>query len=211
MDDDAPELLDSRQPVGEHFRIATRIKNNPDKPGESHDRQETSDGEKPDRKTDGSYRLIAGHVLLGWQSFPFSLMSLFENCSSGRESAQISRRMEPTHVGCYGVFDKASQSCQTVNLMSSVSCGARGALIDRHALFPKEGGVTFIIQHLAHFAGKHCGRVSFGQELNSGLKHAMLSNGVIRVTRCEEDFEIGISCFQPFRHYFAAHQRHDDI
>ena len=59
MDDDASEFLDSRQPVCEHFRIATRIENNPAKPGESHDRQKTSDGEKPDRKTDGRYRIIA--------------------------------------------------------------------------------------------------------------------------------------------------------
>ncbi|HEV2045024.1 MAG TPA: hypothetical protein VGQ95_00320 [Chthoniobacterales bacterium] len=74
MDDDASAFLDSRQPVCEHFRIATRLENNPAKPGESHDRQETNEGEKPDRKTDGSYRIIAGYVLLGWQSFPFSLI-----------------------------------------------------------------------------------------------------------------------------------------
>ena len=65
---DASEFLDSRQPVGEHFRVATRIENNPAKPGESHDRQETSEGEKPDRKTDGRYHIIAGYVSLGSHS-----------------------------------------------------------------------------------------------------------------------------------------------
>ncbi len=43
MGDDASEFLDSRQAC-ELFRIATRIEDNPAKPGESHDRQETSKG-----------------------------------------------------------------------------------------------------------------------------------------------------------------------
>jgi hypothetical protein len=65
MDDDASEFLDSRQPVSEHCRIATRIENIPAKPGKSYDRQETSNGKKPDRKPDGSYRIIARYVSLG--------------------------------------------------------------------------------------------------------------------------------------------------
>ena len=56
------------------------------------------------------------------------------------------------------------------------------ALIDRHALFQKEGGVTFIIQHGAHFVGKGCRGIRFGKKCDARLKHAMLSNGVIRVT-----------------------------
>jgi hypothetical protein len=35
-------------------------------------RQETNEGEKPERKTDGSYRISAGYVLLVRQSFLFS-------------------------------------------------------------------------------------------------------------------------------------------
>ena len=37
------------------------------------------------------------------------------------------------------------------------------------------------IQHLTHFACKRCGRVRFGQELNSPFKHSVVRDGVIRV------------------------------
>ena len=72
MDDHASEFLGSRQSICEHFRITMRIENNPAKPDESHDRQETNEGEKPERKTDGSYRISAGYVLSVRQSFLFS-------------------------------------------------------------------------------------------------------------------------------------------
>ena len=86
MDDHASEFLDSRQPLCELFLIVTRIENNPAKPDESQDRQETSDGEKRDRKTAGSYRIIAGYVLLGWQSFPVSLIYRTTHARCGRDS-----------------------------------------------------------------------------------------------------------------------------
>jgi hypothetical protein len=48
------------------------FENNPTKPDESDERQETNEAEQPDWKTDDRYRLIAGYVWLGRQSFLFS-------------------------------------------------------------------------------------------------------------------------------------------
>lgn len=85
------------------------------------------------------------------------------------------------------------------------------ALIDCHVMFPKDAGVSFVIQHFAHFAGKGSCCVRFGKKCDTQLKHTMLGNGDIGVTRSEQDFEIRIVCFQPLCHHFATHYRHDDI
>ena len=69
------------------------------------------------------------------------------------------------------------------------------------------------IQHLAHFADARVSLpwVRLGQELDSRLQHSMMRDGIVRITRREEHFKIGIGCFQPFGHYFPAHLRHNDV
>jgi hypothetical protein len=72
MNDHPPKFLDSREPVCERFRISTRIENNPTKPDERRDGEETNKAKKSDRKPDGRYRIIPNYVLRGWQFSPFN-------------------------------------------------------------------------------------------------------------------------------------------
>ena len=49
------------------------------------------------------------------------------------------------------------------------------------------------------------------QSPNGPVVVAVVCDGVIGISRCEEDFKIGIRCFQPFRHHLATHYRHNDV
>jgi hypothetical protein len=62
MDHDAVKLIHPQHLGYGCSLIANVVKDDPAKPGEGQGCQETSDGEKPDRKTDVRYRAITGDV-----------------------------------------------------------------------------------------------------------------------------------------------------
>src|SRR5579864_9629328 len=67
------------------------------------------------------------------------------------------------------------------------------------------------IQHLSNLASERLGAIGLLNECDTGIKNAMPSNGIVRVTGSEDYFYSGTERGNCGDKFGAAHFRHDDI
>ena len=72
-------------------------------------------------------------------------------------------------------------------------------------------GSDGLIQNLPHLMGERGGRERFLQKRHAFVEHAVMDDGVLSVGGGEKNPGVRIRRTHPFRQFFAAHVRHDDI